>query len=412
MSDRSTLTPLGTVLPDGWSLRKLGPMCSKIGSGATPRGGAAVYSATGVAFIRSQNVFDHRFSRIGLVFIDESEAQKLSSVAVQPKDVLLNITGDGDTIARCCVVPDDVLPARVNQHVMIIRPSAGLLAGYLQCYLSHPSIREYMLNHNSGGSRRALTKGHAETFAIVVPPLHEQRAIAELAGAVGDKIAINDRIAATCQQLATALYSDELNTGTSPLSSLCKLRKEQIAPSQVGTSTVAHYSLPAFDRGQVPEIVDPNTILSAKFAVTSPSVLVSKLNPEIPRVWRVRPDGDIQCVASTEYLVLEPIEGVDTAEIRAVAMQESFLSHIVSLASGTSKSHQRVSPTEVMAASVVDPRKIRAEMRRHVVALTNRADSARSENTSLVALRATLLAKLISGELRVKDAESQVSAAV
>lgn len=166
------VTPLGSLLPCGWALRPLGSMCTKIGSGATPRGGSAVYQDNGTAFIRSQNVFDHHFSDKGLAFIDDLAAEKLSGVAVQHGDVLLNITGDGDTIARCCIVPDRVLPARVNQHVLIIRTrDDNLLPAYLQRYLSHPKIRKYMLSHNSGGSRRALTKGHAEGFEIVVPPL-------------------------------------------------------------------------------------------------------------------------------------------------------------------------------------------------------------------------------------------------
>src|SRR5579885_3689643 len=117
MSDR---TPLGSQLSPGWSVRPLGTMCSKIGSGATPKGGSAKYHSSGVAFIRSQNVFDHHFSDVGLVFIDEVEAKKLVNVTVQSQDVLLNITGDGDTIARCCVAPNWILSARVNHHVLII----------------------------------------------------------------------------------------------------------------------------------------------------------------------------------------------------------------------------------------------------------------------------------------------------
>lgn len=211
MSDSAEITPLGTHLPAGWRLELLGPMCSKIGSGATPRGGSAVYVGSGTSFIRSQNVFDHFFSKAGLAFISEEDARKLSGVTVQPGDVLLNITGDGETIARCCVVPTDVLPARVNQHVVIIRTRPGLEPQYLQRYLSHPRIRQYMLSHNSGGSRRAITKGHVEGFKVVVPPPPEQRAIAAVLGALDDKISCNSRRVRLADELWFAEFSRVLN---------------------------------------------------------------------------------------------------------------------------------------------------------------------------------------------------------
>lgn len=72
---------------------KLGDICSKIGSGATPRGGKDSYKDSGMAIIRSQNVFDWSFSSSGLAFIDDDQAEALSSVEVKHGDVLLNITG-------------------------------------------------------------------------------------------------------------------------------------------------------------------------------------------------------------------------------------------------------------------------------------------------------------------------------
>ncbi len=103
-----------------WASVRLGDCCEKIGSGATPRGGGEVYLAAGrVSLIRSQNVHNNRFHRDGLVYLTEEHATGLSNVEVRFGDVLLNITGD--SVARCCQVPGNVLPARVNQHVAIIR---------------------------------------------------------------------------------------------------------------------------------------------------------------------------------------------------------------------------------------------------------------------------------------------------
>lgn len=407
----SVITPLGSTLPDGWNLRPLGEMCSKIGSGATPKGGAAVYVTNGISFIRSQNVFDHKFSTTGLAYISAAEANRLSGARVQERDVLLNITGDGDTIARCCIVPAGVLPARVNQHVMIIRVNSALIPEFLQRYLSHPAIREYMLSHNSGGSRRALTKGQAQKFLIAVPPLHVQRSITAVLGVLDDKIAINDRIAETADGLGLSLASEEIWTDRTRLDSLCTLRKNQVNPSAMADTQVAHYSLPAFDSGKLAERVKPETIKSSKFLVSAPAVLLSKLNPNIPRVWNVHPEGDIPAVASTEFLVLEPREGVSTHELWAVAAQSGFLQELASKVTGTSKSHQRVQPAEVMAADVVDPRAF-GPVRQKLDGLALRATRARTESLALTALRDTLLSQLMSGRLRVRDAEQIVEDAL
>ena len=103
-------------------------LCSKIGSGATPKGGKSAYCDEGISLIRSTNVFDYNFAYTDLAHISDEQANALSNVVVEQKDVLFNITGV--SVARCCIVPDDVLPARVNQHVMILRPYKGKLMSY------------------------------------------------------------------------------------------------------------------------------------------------------------------------------------------------------------------------------------------------------------------------------------------
>ncbi|MBV8884424.1 MAG: restriction endonuclease subunit S, partial [Chroococcidiopsidaceae cyanobacterium CP_BM_RX_35] len=153
---------------------------------------------------RAQNVYDHEFRKDGLVYIDDGEASKLSNVIVQLGDVLLNITGD--SIARCCLVPEWVLPARVNQHVAIIRPTECLNSVYLQKYLSHPRIKAYMLGHDAGGTRKALTKGNIESFLIPLPPLLEQKAIAHILCTLDDKIELNQQMNQKLEAIAQAIF--------------------------------------------------------------------------------------------------------------------------------------------------------------------------------------------------------------
>ncbi|MBR3939634.1 MAG: restriction endonuclease subunit S [Bacteroidales bacterium] len=164
-----------------WKKVKLGEVCSKIGSGATPKGGAMVYINYGTSLIRSQNVYNLSFEYDGLSYITENAAEKLKSVTILPNDILLNITGD--SVARTCIVPNNVLPARVNQHVAIIRPKDSILnSKFLVYYLASPSMQAHMLNLavGKGASRNAITKAMIENFEVPCPSIHTQHRIATI----------------------------------------------------------------------------------------------------------------------------------------------------------------------------------------------------------------------------------------
>ena len=192
-----------------WRRVALGDVCAKIGSGATPKGGKDVYLDHGqYTLIRSQNVYNGGFHRDGLVFISESHADALQNVEVLKEDVLLNITGD--SVARVCQVAPDVLPARVNQHVAIIRPdSDNLDAGYLRYCMASPEMQTLLLSWaGSGGTRNALTKAMIESLEIPLPPLPEQQDIAHILGALDDKIELNRRMNQTLEAMARAIFQD------------------------------------------------------------------------------------------------------------------------------------------------------------------------------------------------------------
>ena len=172
-------TELGWI-PEDWEVKRLGELCEKIGSGSTPRGGNEVYKDKGISLIRSQNVLDFDFSYDGLAFIDDIQASLLKNVTVLSNDILINITGD--SVARVCMVPESVLPARVNQHVSILRTTEKfLLSKFLKYYLLNPVFKNHLLIlANSGGTRNALTKDILENLKILLPPLAEQKKIAKI----------------------------------------------------------------------------------------------------------------------------------------------------------------------------------------------------------------------------------------
>ena len=176
---------------------KLGNITSKIGSGATPRGGKNTYGKNGVAFIRSQNVRDFYFDYNQLAFINDNQASQLSN------DILLNITGD--SITRCTLSPEDILPARVSQHVAIVRCHKNINSKFIMYNLQY--MKNYLLSIcKIGGTRNALTKEMLENLPIDLPPKETQDKIAALLGALDDKIALNKKINATLEAMAKTLY--------------------------------------------------------------------------------------------------------------------------------------------------------------------------------------------------------------
>lgn len=183
---------------------KLSEICTKIGSGATPRGGKESYCDKGISLVRSQNVLDFTFSQNGLAFISDEQAEKLNNVEVLEGDVLLNITGD--SVARACIMDSTFLPARVNQHVAIIRGKSDcVLNRYLLYFLQWR--KEYLLQlASAGATRNALTKRMIEQLDIDLPSLKEQKKIVALLGQIDDKIKLNNAINENLEQQVMALY--------------------------------------------------------------------------------------------------------------------------------------------------------------------------------------------------------------
>lgn len=192
-----------------WDCVKLGEVCIKIGSGATPKGGSTVYVNSGTSFIRSQNVYNLQFDYSGLVCINEDAAKKLNGVTIQKEDVLLNITGD--SVARTCVVPEEVLPARVNQHVAIVRPDRDVLNPYfLNYYLASPYMQSFMLGLavGKGASRNAMTKDMIYGFEVPCPPIDVQKEIVYILKTYDDLIENNKKQIKLLEEVAQRLYKE------------------------------------------------------------------------------------------------------------------------------------------------------------------------------------------------------------
>jgi len=384
--------------------QSLATLTSKIGSGATPRGGASVYQSDGIALIRSQNVHDWTMKRDGLAHITDSAANLLAGVTVHKGDVLINITGD--SIARCCVVDPCFLPARVNQHVAIIRPSPGLVPGFLAAVLINPEMKSRLLSDSAGGTRNALTKKYLEHLQIDIPSVSTQRAIAQVLGALDDKIAANTALARTADELVRMDY-ERLGQSTSqtvPLGQLIGLSRDLVDPRVIAGDFV-YVGLEHVPRRLMwlSEFGRASDATSTKGAFQTGDILFGKLRPYFHKVVIAPTSG----ICSTDILVCRTIR----PELQGFCLAATASDEVVARTSAATEGTRmpRTNWRDLAAIQIPWPGDSAAlAFGGRVQTLRWSVESSLSENHTLAELRDTLLPQLMSGKLRVKDAERQV----
>ena len=163
-------SPLG-IIPKEWEVKRLGELCTKIGSGVTPRGGQNVYLSQGRPFLRSQNVANGYLLLDDVVFIDEITHQKQKSTEIELDDVLLNITGA--SIGRSAVATSEIVGGNVNQHVCIIRLKDKTLSYYICAFLLSYIGQKQIDSYQAGGNREGLNYDQIASFKIFIPSSKE-----------------------------------------------------------------------------------------------------------------------------------------------------------------------------------------------------------------------------------------------
>ncbi len=131
------------------------------------------------------------------------------------------------------------------------------------------------------------------------------------------------------------------------LGDVVRLHTEQLTPAHRAGTLFRHFSIPAFDQSHTPANELGGDIGSNKFTVPTDSILVSRLNPRIPRVWEPTIEEDDVAIASTEFLVLLP-RAIDRRFLKFLCLGPKMRSQLEGMATGTSGSHQRVRREDVL----------------------------------------------------------------
>lgn len=359
------------------------------------------------------------FFRAGLLTehgIDWSRAERFHANLIPQLASKIGRAGDtivttkGNSVGRSGYIPAQSPQFVYSPHLSYWRSIdfSRLLPGFLRYWSQSPAFAmQLRAMADSTDMAPYLSLSDQRSLMISLPDVSVQHVIVDMLGALDEKIAVNDRLAATAEELSIARATQGL-TSTIPLGGIAYHIRDQIDPATVEANLVAHYSLPAFDAKQLPDLVAPGSIRSGKFVVSKPSLLLSKLNPSIPRIWNVAPAQDVLAVASTEFVVLHSIPGISPDDLWAVCGQPDFLGRLTAKATGTSNSHQRVSPADLLATRVIDPRAMSNAVHSLISALAEQVRHAHAESLSLAELRDSLLPRLMSGEIRVRDAEKIV----
>ena len=297
---------------------------------------------------------------------------------------------------------------------------------------------------NAGAVFDSLKCADIPNFVLPVPPLEEQQAIAHILGTLDDKIELNRRMNETLESIARALFQswfvdfdpvraksegrdpgvgksvadlfpnsfDDSELGEIPagwsvarLDEIAVLATNTINPGAEPDRVWEHYSIPAYDNGRKPARERGSEIKSNKYRVPPTSVLVSKLNPQIPRVWCPDVRDEAAAICSTEFMPFVPLEAEFRPWLYCLAASTGFQAAVADRATGSTGSRQRVSPAEIAKLPVIlPPRDLIIRFGEVVSDMLSAIFRMCRETAVLAEIRNALLPKLVSGELRLPAA--------
>ena len=422
-----------------WTQKRIGDFADVKGGKRLPNGEPLLDYPTAHPYIRLVDVVDHRINAGKVKYLSPEIHKQISSYIVSRHDVCLAIVGH--TIGLVFYVDETWHGANLTENAARITNFNGVEPRYLFYVLASSYGLKRIKARTVGSAQGKLPLYSIRDIEVPMPPLPDQRAIAHILGTLDDKIELNRRMNETLEAMARALFKswfvdfdpvrakaagrdpglpkaladlfpdsfEDSELGEIPkgwsfgrFGDLVEQLRDQEDPLSSPDALFQHFSLPAFDERQSPKAEYGESIKSQKSRVPAGVVLLSKLNPEIERVWLVDVRPTERAVCSTEFLVLRARSPFTRSFVYCLARSPLFRQQIEGLVTGTSKSHQRAQVDSILnLAVVVPPSSIVAALDRSADSLLVRTLACRRESRTLAALRDTLLPKLISGELRV-----------
>jgi type I restriction enzyme, S subunit len=301
-------------------------------------------------------------------------------------------------------------PCVTNQQInsIIISPEYSKLFIYYSLLLQREEIRSL----GAGSAVPILNKSDFSKLPIYVPSLPEQCAIASILGALDDKIELNRRMNATLEAMAQAIFlqwfveNEEVERWKEgKFTQIADISRDSINPGHFPVEEFNYYSIPIFDEKHYPQKEFGSEIKSNKYIVPPHCILISKLNPEIQRIWL--PYQIVgRSICSTEFIVNIPKDYFTVEYLYGLFHSQSFQDKFSGMVTGTSGSHQRVKPEYLLEFDIEIPtRDLVCRYTEVVKPLLQKIQQNIWESRTLASLRDILLPKLMRGEVSVKQGE-------
>ena len=403
-------------------------------------------AAGGIPIVRVGDVRNGRIQTSDAMRVYPPIEAAYSRTRLRGGELLITIVG---TVGETAIVPASMAGWNVARAIAVLPVRSEVGAYWVKLALCSDAAKSLIRSRLNTTVQATLNLGDLAKLPILMPPAIERQRIACLLGALDDKIDLNRRMNETLEAMARAifkdwfvdfgptrakmegrppylspeiwaLFPDRLDDEGKPegwvnarLSQLATQTKGTVDPSLTPMEMFEHYSLPSFDAGQAPAFEIGASIKSNKTPIPDNTILLSKLNPEISRVWVPEGVRTLRQITSTEFLVFQPKQNSSVVFLFALFKDPAFRAMLQGMATGTSKSHQRISPPALLEQKVLacEDRCIRS-FTDAMEPLLRRVLLNRFECRSLAASRDLLLPKLMSGELRVRDADELAEAAL
>lgn len=297
-----------------------------------------------------------------------------------------------------------------STDIWVVRATSGVDQRFLFYWMASKEFVDTATQASEGTKMPRAKWDFVSRITRPLPSLEEQKAIAYTLGTLDDKIELNRRMNETLGAIALAIFKSwfletEVASECGKVEDIATISRESINPDDFPEEMFDHYSVPAFDEGRLPKPEAGEQIKSNKFVVSPEAVLLCKLNPRIPRAWLPALDRNHRSICSTEFLVAVPKPEISREYLFGLFNSGPFLKDFASLVTGTSGSHQRVKPEYLLAMeATIPPRKQVEKFTEIAKPLLERIALNLAESRTLAAIRDTLLPKLLSGGIHVRNA--------
>lgn len=285
---------------------------------------------------------------------------------------------------------------------------------YLYLVLTSDEVTEKLqqIAETSTTTYPSIKPSDITSIDIIIPSRKYQQDVADIIGAIDEKIVLNQQINKNLLKLIDNIYIREYFANSQvvladhvALSDLVQTKTKTFNPKKTSETLVNHFSMPAFDEAHYPIIDKVTSIKSNKNIVEPFSVLVSKMNPQVKRVWLPNISDKILNVASTEFLTFNADSAEMQAFIYAIVNNKSYKQFLMSNTTGSTNSRQRVLPRVAYSFEIAFNR-IKAErLGKLLVPFLEKIKLTKSEIQRLKKLRALLLPKLLSGSINLSSME-------